>query len=140
MTKFPIPDHVLKPGSTAQFVKVADHKPTNMAGLGYSILRALGAHERLPPGALETIKAWSADYGAAHGGITPDTMNLKGQDFDERIGRRWSAHKAAPNASRYPGGRSARPTYAEVYKAVWIEQRWPELCRALAGMGAEEEE
>jgi hypothetical protein len=130
--KFPLPAHVLHPGSTTDFVAVAVHEFTNRAGLGYAILRALGTHERLSPIALATIAKWSAEYGAAHGGVTPDPMNLVGQDFVDRVGTKWSADKAARNASCYPGGREGRPSYASVFREVWVERRWPKLCDALA--------
>ena len=73
-----------------------------------------------------------ADFGAAHGRITPDPMNLRGQDFADRVGTTWGAHRAAENASRY-AGTARRPSYTEVYEAVWVRQEWPELCRALSG-------
>jgi len=108
-----------------------NHPATKTSGLGYGILRALGAHERLPAAARDTVARWSAEFGAANGGVTPDTLNLKGQDFQDRIGTRWGAHRAADNAACYPGGRGGRPSYAAIYEQVWVEQRWPELCEAL---------
>ena len=39
---------------------------------------------------------------------------------------------AAVNASHYPGGRSERPSYTEIYSRVWDQQAWPSLCAALA--------
>ena len=113
-------------------MKAVDHPATKTAGLGYGILRALGAHERLSPRALDVIAAWSAEYGAANGRITPDPMNLRGQDFADRVGTTWGAHRASENANRY-AGTARRPSYAEVYEAVWVRQEWPDLCRALAG-------
>lgn len=130
--KLPIPAHVLTPGSTTKFVPVAQHPDSNTAGLGYAILRALGAHEQLGHVALEAVAKWSATYGAEHGGVTPNTMNLAGQAFEDRVGPTWGAHRAAENASRYPGGRQGRPGYADIYREVWIEQQWPELCLGLS--------
>lgn len=125
----PIPTHVLRPGATTSY-DAAD-AATKRAGLGYAILRALGAHERLSPVALATIAKWSADYGASHGGVTPDPMDLRGQDFEQRVGPAWGTDKAARNASCYPGGRQGRPGYTVVYHDVWVARRWPELCEAL---------
>lgn len=105
--------------------------PAAGPGLGYAILRALGAHERLGPVALDVVAKWSAEYGAAHGGVTPDTINLAGQAFEDRVGQTWGAHRAAPNAACYPGGNAGRPSCADVYREVWVEQKWPDLCRAL---------
>lgn len=130
--KVPIPAHVLKPGASTKFVAVAQHEPTSRAGLGYAILRALGVHERLGPVRIDLVAKWSAEYGAANGGVTPDTLNLAGQAFEDRVGPRWGAEKAAPNAACYPGGRQGRPSYADLYREVWLEQKWPELCKALA--------
>lgn len=130
--KIPVPPHVLKPGPTTQFVPVAKHDATNRAGLGYSILRALGAHERLGPPALDVVAKWSAEYGASHSDVTPDPRNLAGQAFEDRVGTAWGAHRAADNAACYPGGKASRPGYAAIYREVWIEQRWPELCAALS--------
>lgn len=76
---------------------------------------------------------WSAAFAAVNGNVTPDPINLTGQDFDERIGTRRGGDKAAGNAACYPGGRSGRPSYASVFEAVWVAQRWPELCDALSG-------
>lgn len=129
--KHPVPPHVLKPGPTTKFVVATKHPPTKTAGLGYAILRALGAHERLGPVSLDVVAKWSAEYGAAHGGVTPDTLNLNGQAFEDRVGRTWGAHRAAPNAACYPGGNAGRPSYAAIYHEVWVEQRWPDLCAAL---------
>jgi hypothetical protein len=126
------PAHVFVPGSVNDFVPVAEHPDTNRAGLGYSILRALGAHERLGPAALEVVAKWSAKYGAEHGGVTPDALNLSGQAFESRVGPSWGAHRAAGNASCYPGGRQGRSSYGDVYREVWVEQRWPDLCVALS--------
>jgi hypothetical protein len=131
--KIPIPPHVLKPGPTTKFVVATKQPATKTAGLGYSILRALGAHERLGPVCLDVVAKWSAEYAAAHGGVTPDTMNLAGQAFEDRVGPAWGAHRAADNAACYPGGNAGRRGYAVIYREVWVEQRWPELCMALAG-------
>lgn len=131
--RVPVPGHVLKPGATTAFVAVAQHDATHRAGLGYAILRALGAHERLGPLTLDVVARWSADYGTAHGGVTPDAIQLSGQAFEDRVGRKWRADKAAPNAACYPGGRQGRPSYAAIYHEVWAEQRWPELCETLSG-------
>jgi len=130
-SKMEIPRRVIRPGSTKDFVPAVQHPPTKSAGLGYSILRALGAHERLSKEELAIVAGWSADFGAVNGKVTPDPANLTGQDFVERVGRKWGAHRAAPNAACYPGGRGRRPGYASIYKQVWVEQRWPALCRAL---------
>lgn len=63
------------------------------------------------------------------------SSRLETQTFRQRVGPNWSADVAAPNAARYAGiGR--RMSYAEIHRAVWVEQRWPELCEALAGKGA----
>lgn len=134
--RIPIPAHVLPPGPTLKFVPVAKHEATNRSGLGYAILRALGAHERLGPVALEVVSRWSAEYGAAHGGVTPDTLNLNGQAFEDRVGHAWGAHRAASNAANYPGGNGGRPSYAAIYHEVWVAQRWPDLCSALSGRPA----
>lgn len=130
----PIPTHVLRPRSTTEF-DGAD-AATRRAGLGYAMLRALGAHERLSGTALSVIARWSAEYGASHGGVTPDPMNLRGQDFQQRVGPALGAAEAARNAACYPGGRGARPPYAEVFEDVWVRRRWPDLCEALAGGGS----
>ena len=130
--KMQIPRHVLSPGPTTEFVPVAEHPETNRAGLGYSILRALGAHERLSWTDLEVIATWSAEYGKTHN-VTPNKSYLRGRQFFERVGPRFSADKAAINACRYPGSRKGKPSYAAIFKEVWIDQRWPELCKALAG-------
>lgn len=128
----PLPSHVLRPGPTSSYD--ASHAETKRAGLGYAILRALGAHERLSPVALATIAKWSADFGATHGGVTPDPMDLRGQDFEQRVGTAWGADRAARNASCYPGGRGGRPGYASVFHEVWVARLWPELCDALSGV------
>jgi hypothetical protein len=130
--KMPLPPHVVQPGATAEFVPVTQHPHTKRAGLGYAILRALGAHERTGSAALDVVAKWSAKYGQEHGDVTPDTANLTGQDFMSRVGSAWGADRAADNASRYPGGRKGRPGYQDIYRQVWIEQRWPELCAALS--------
>lgn len=124
-----LPAHVLRPGRTSDYDGADEH--TKRAGLGYAILRALGAHERLSPVAMSTIAKWSAEYGAAHGGVTPDPRALRGQDFEQRVGRAWGADKAASNAARYPGGHGGRPSYARVFEDVWGDRLWPELCEAL---------
>ena len=124
-----VPMHVLRPRPTSSYD--AAHDATNRAGLGYAILRALGAHERLSPVALAEIGKWSAEYGAAHGGVTPDPMNLRGQDFVHRVGPTWSADDAAGNAASYPGGRGGRPSYATIFEEVWSRRQWPALCEAL---------
>lgn len=104
-----------------------------MPSLRCASLSALRARERLFPTVLKAIANWSAGYGAAHGGVTPDPMDLRGQDFDHRVGSKWGADKAARNASCYPGGRSGRPSYSQIFHEVWVERRWPDLCEALAG-------
>lgn len=129
MTSAPLPARVIRPRPTTEF-DGADAS-TRRAGLGYAILRALGAHERLPRAALAVVAAWSADYGATHGRVTPDPGDLTGQDFVDRVGTAWGADKAARNAASYPGGKAGRPSYAEVFHDVWVEQRWPPLCDAL---------
>jgi len=48
----PMPPHVLPPGDVRDWIPVADHPETKSAGLGYAVLRALGAHEDLPDEAL----------------------------------------------------------------------------------------
>jgi hypothetical protein len=121
--------HVLRPRATTDYDPADD--ATNRAGLGYAILRALGANERLSPIALAEIAKWSAEYGASHGGVTPDSMNLRGQDFVQRVGPAWSADDAAGNAASYPGGRGTRPSYAAIFHEVWTQRRWPNLCDAL---------
>ena len=128
----PVPHHVLPPGPTTKFTPSAKHPATRTAGLDFATIRALGAHEGLSPAALDTVAAWSADFGARHGGLTPDPMKLAGQTFDDRVGTAWGAHRAAHNAACYPGGNAGRPSYAAIHQAVWVEQRWPELCRALS--------
>jgi hypothetical protein len=130
--KIPHQPHVVRPGTPADFITVIEHPYTKRAGLGYAILSALGAHERTGSAALELVANWSAQYGKAHGGVTPDTANLTGQDFETRVGSAWGADRAAENASRYPGGRQGRPSYEDIHREVWIEQRWPDLCVALS--------
>src|SRR5688572_21251106 len=129
--KCQIPSHVLAPGPTSEFIPVADHRETNRAGLGYGILRALGAHEKLSWNALAIIAKWSALYGATHK-VTPNEANLLAIPFHLRIGPRFSAPEAATNARCYPG-RKNRPSYAVIYGEVWIKQSWPDLCKALSG-------
>lgn len=130
---FSIPPHVLRPGRDENFIPLAQHRLTYRAGLGYAILRALGVRENLDEWALEIVAKWSTDYGRYNKNITPSVNNLIAQSFSERVGPKWSADVAAENASCYPGGRGGRPSYADIFREVWIEQRWPELCHALTG-------
>lgn len=106
---------------------------TRRAGLGYAILRPLGAHEHLPRAALAVVANWSADHGATRCGITPDAGDLMGQGYVDRVGTAWGADTAARNADPYPGGRSGRPSYADVFREVWIDRRWTELCDGIRG-------
>lgn len=127
--KVPIPGHVLPPGATCDYVE-ADPS-TRGAGLGYAVLRALGAREDLSVDALHVIGRWSAKYGADHGSLTPNPRDLKDHSFAQRLSSLCGAPRAAKNAACYPGDRD-RPRYSDVYGAVWVEQLWPELCRAIA--------
>jgi len=126
----PVPAHVLRPGASCDY-NGAD-STTKSAGLGYAILRALGARESMSEAALQVVAKWSAKFGADHADVTPHPRHLKGQTFAERLGPKCGAPNAAANAACYPGGDRGQPSYAEVYRAVWVEQRWPELCAALA--------
>ena len=82
--------------------------------------------------ALEVIAKWSAEYGKTHH-VTPNESNLRGRQFSERVGPRFSTDKGAMNARCYPGGPKGKPSYAAIYNEVWVDQRWPELCKALTG-------
>ena len=57
--------HVVRTGRTTDYD--GGDAATKRAGLGYAILRALGAHEHLSPVELATISKWSADGWAAAG-------------------------------------------------------------------------
>ena len=129
--KRPVPPHTIAPRPSCDYVE-ADSS-TRSAGLGYGILRALGAHEGLSADALRVIGRWSAKYGAEHGGITPNPRDLRDHTFAQRVGPTCGAPRAAWNAACYPGGDRGQPRYSEIYHEVWVEQRWPELCDALSG-------
>lgn len=65
--------------------------------------------------------------------ITPHSSELNDAAFAERVGPKFAADRAASSAACYPGGRQGRPSYRQVFEEVWIQQKWPSLCRALAG-------
>ena len=129
--KVPVPPHVFRPNPPSSFDPA--HEPTRRAGLGFGILRALGASERLPRPALEVIARWSAEYGVAHGNVTPDPKTMPGKEFVDRLGPTFGADAAAPNASCYGGGKGGRTSYQRIFEDVWVHQRWPDLCKALSG-------
>lgn len=130
--KIPIPPHVLRPTPPSAF-NPAD-EATRRAGLGHAILRALGAHERLPRPALEVVARWSLDYGVSHGGVTPDAKTFPGREFLDRLGPSFGAHLAARNAASFGGGKGGKASYQRIFEDVWVHQHWPDLCRALAGI------
>ena len=130
--KVPVPPHVLRPNPASAFDP--SHEPTKRAGLGFALLRALGAHERMQKPALEAVARWSTEYGVSHGNVVPDAKAVGGREFVERLGPAYGADVAAGNASCFGGGKGGKPSYQRLFEEVWIHQRWPDLCRAIAGL------
>ncbi len=134
MEKMVIPPYVYLPQDPCCFVPVKDHPETNRSGLGYGILRALGAHPDLSDGAQKIIADWSDTIAEQYGKITPHSANLRSVPFSKRVGPPFCSELAAENAACYPGKPKLRkPSYRDLFIAVWVDQKWPQLCKALAG-------
>lgn len=131
MQKISIPPHVIFPGSPNQFISVKDHPDTKRAGLGYGILKALGGHPELSEDAQKIIADWSDLICERYGGITPNSTSLISLSFSERLGLPFCSGLAAENAACYPGNsQRKKPSYRDIFVAVWVDQNWPHLCKA----------
>jgi hypothetical protein len=133
--KIIIPKHVIPPGNPNDFIPVAQDRATNSAGLGYAILRALGVNEKLPNESIKYIQLFFDNNFDEFGGTTPHSSKLKTQTFFERISPQWGANNAARNASCYPG-KNNRLSYQDIYKKIWIQQKWPELCKHISELNS----
>lgn len=140
MPKFKIPVHVLLP-SDGFFEPLVKGTPTFRAGLGHAILRALGAHENLSLNASRIVINWTNKFHIANHEVTPHTKNYKKKFnhiitleswFKKRVGPSYQSDIAAKNAICFLG--DERPSYKDIFKQVWIEQQWPELCVALSDL------
>jgi len=74
--KFKTPDQVIKP-IKGKFKTTSECSVTYRSGLGYAILRALGAHEGLSDNAINVLMEWSNAFSEGNSKITPHTYNLK---------------------------------------------------------------
>jgi len=127
-----IPPHVMQPGDSVHYIPEEDCRPLKSAGLGYTLMKALGAHKGLSRDSIKIIQEWCKENREKYPHIVPDERKLKTASFDERLLR--PSKSALMNAVCYPGLRSGKPSYKELYKMVWIEQRWPGLCRAMCNI------
>lgn len=119
----------MQPGDSAQFIPEEECRALKSAGLGYSILKALGARKGLSPSSMKAIQDWCKKFCDQYPDVVPDERRLTMASFDERLLR--PAKSALENAVRYPGA-PGKPSYQELYHMVWIEQQWKELCHALS--------
>jgi hypothetical protein len=124
-----IPRHVMQPGDPANFIAEEYCRPLKSAGLGYSIIKALGAKKGYSPASIKVIQNWCQKHCELYPDIVPDQRKLRNASFNDRLYR--PSQNALENAICYHSN-SGKVSYLDIYKMIWIEQRWPELCRALA--------
>lgn len=130
MQQIEIPARVLPPKDTYLFVKQVDHPATNSVSLRYAALWALGARDSLPQESLIFLEEWCRKH-HAECQLFPNPKKLESLSFTNRMK---DCPEAAENVASYPGNKkSGIPSYSETYQLVWIDQKWPELCRVLAG-------
>jgi len=139
MQKTNVPQHVIRP-SSATYRSTTDFPEMNRSSRGYAMLRALGAHEGLSDEEIEIVIAWTNEFHQKNNRITPHTDKLmigENEDiplmerFKKRLGPDFNADIAAPNVAAYQGDKKT-PSYKSIFESVWVEQRWPSLCKALA--------
>ena len=119
-----IPSHGIQPADVSKFVPEAVCRPLQSAGLGYTIMKALGAHRGLSRESINTIQVWCQRHCEQYPDVVPDERELVTASFEGRLFR--PGKIALENAVRYPGA-PEKPSYLDMYQMVWVEQRWPEL-------------
>jgi len=126
-----IPSYVIPPGKISEFIPEEDCRPLKSAGLGYTIMKALGARKELSPESMRIVRQWCREHCTEFPDVVPDERKLRAASFAERVVR--PSQEALKNAVCYPGG-DTKTSYHELYQMIWINKQWPELCRALANL------
>lgn len=119
----------MQPGDPAKFIPEEECRALKTAGLGYTIMKALGARKEHSRESIKIIQEWCRRCCEIYPDVIPDERKLKRASFEDRLIR--PPKSALDNAVRYPG-LNGKPSYQELYQMVWIEPQWPDLCRALA--------